>query len=76
MEDYDLEIDGNGRVIDERGGEESGDGGDDVVYRDSEEGEDGSCTEDEEGDEEATLGSTSRGHGRRRKGRRWPTRQH
>ena len=65
MEDYDLEIDGNGRVIDERGGEESDDGGDDVVYRDSE----------EEEDEEATLGSTSRGQGRQRDGRRQPTRQ-
>ena len=64
MEDYDLEIDGNGRVIDDRGGEESDDGGDDVVCRDSE----------EEEDEEVTIGSASRGQGRRTDGRRWPAR--
>ena len=64
MEDYDLEIDGNGRVIDEHGGEETDDGGDQVVYRDNEE------EEDEEDDEEATLGSTSRNQGCRREGRR------
>ena len=33
MEDYDLEIDGNGRLMDKRGGEESDDGGGDVVYQ-------------------------------------------
>ena len=69
MEDYDLEIDENGRVIDERGGEESDDGGDDVVYRDREE------EKDEEDDKEATLGSTSRGQGRRRDGQMRPARQ-
>ena len=63
MEDYDLEIDGIGRLIDERGGEESDDGGGDVVYRESEEEGEGDGTEDEEDDDEATLGSASRGRG-------------
>ena len=70
MEDHDLEIDGNGRLIDERGGEESDDGGGDVVYGESEEEGEGDGTEDEEDDDEATLGSTSRGRGRRQDGRR------
>ena len=58
MEDHDLEIDGNGRLIDERGGG-------DVVYGESGEEGEGDGTENEEDGDEATLGSASRGQGRR-----------
>ena len=62
MEGHDLEINGNGRLIDERGVQESDDGGGDVVYRESEEEGEGDGTEDEEDDDESTLGSASIGY--------------